>query len=508
MGQKWTSEEIQIIQDNYKYMSDEELHNLIPLHSKTSIESKRKDIGLIRPKFKKYSFDDVLLEFSKKENYILLSTRDEYKDCNSKMRYICNKHKDKGEQRISLNHIQSGRGCYYCGLESTASKRKIEFDKKSDRKLCESKNFEYIDTIRENGKITIVFICNNHRDLGEQHMTKKNMERDINGCKYCAGKELPEWYVIQKAEEINPFIQLLEPYKNLTTRMNCFCTKHNCNTRKNMQEILKGQGCFYCGREKLSKNSFLTNKEAQNNIDILNPHIKLVKYNGSKEQSEFYCIKHDKLFKKFYGTILQCKSGCDECYKENIRKRQGMDTVKFQKRLNKVHPELVILGEYINNSTPIKVYCTEHNYTFSLTPVALLDRKTCCDKTKITYKEEQVCKLLEEKWSFKITRQKTFYDCIDKRCLPFDIYLDDFNVLIEYQGEQHYKPVKYSSETIEDAIVKFEYTNRHDNIKRKYCKDNKIPLIEIPYWEFDDLEYFLFDKLVKLGIIKEIKSIA
>lgn len=45
---------------------------------------------------------------------------------------------------------------------------------------------------------------------------------------------------------------------------------------------------------------------------------------------------------------------------------------------------------------------------------------------------------------------------------------------------------------------------KHDEIKKKYCIDNNIPLIEIPYWEFDDLEYYLFDKFVELHILEEI----
>lgn len=505
---KWTSAEIQIIENNYANMTDKELISLLPNRSKESIESKRKDMRLIRQRYRKYSYNDVLIEFSKKENYTLLSTQKEFMDCNTKMRYICNKHKDKGEQAITLNHLQSGRGCYYCGREATTSKRRIELDKETDKKICESKNFEYIDTIRKNGKITIIFICNKHHELGEQLMPKKNMERNIKGCKYCAGKQLPEWYVLQKAGEINPYIKLLEPYKNLTSRISCFCTKHNHKTSKSMQEILKGQGCYYCGAEKLSELKFLNDDEVQRNINILNPHIKLIEYKGNKEQSRFYCTKHNKPFYKYYGTLLQNDSGCDECYKENLRERQGLGIDEFKKRLYDIHPELVVIGDYINNSTPIDIYCTKHNYKYSLTPVALLERKTCCDKTRITYKEEQVCKLLEEKWGFNITRQKIFEDCIDKRVLPFDIYLDDFNVLIEYQGEQHYRPVIYSSETKEKASKRFEYTKRHDNIKKEYCKNNNIPLIEIPYWKYEDLEYFLFDKLVSLKIIKEIKNTA
>ena len=44
---------------------------------------------------------------------------------NSKIDYICRKHKDKGIQHISVYHAMSGRGCYYCGREKTETSRKI-----------------------------------------------------------------------------------------------------------------------------------------------------------------------------------------------------------------------------------------------------------------------------------------------------------------------------------------------------------------------------------------------
>ena len=454
----------------------------------------------------KYTYEQVKREFEEK-GYELLSS--EYHNVLEKLDYVCTKHRDKGVQQISFSKLHNcNRGCYYCGRERAGNARKIEFDIEYDKSLCEANNFEYIKTIRDKGKIVIVFICNNHRELGEQRMTKPNMKREIKGCKYCAGKSLPEWYVLKKAKDVNPFIKLLEPYKNLMTRMDCICLKHNHPTRKTMQEILKGRGCYYCGLEKVSKSNTLTNEDVQSSIDAVNPHIKIVSYKGNKQQSDFYCTKHKNYFKKFYTTVTHCKSGCEECYADNIRDNMGMGIDEFSRRLKHIHPELIILGEYVNNSTPIEVFCTKHNYTYALTPVALLDRLTCCDKTKSYYKEGQVCKLLEEQWGFKITRQKTFENCIDKRCLPFDIYLDDYNVLIEYHGEQHYIPIKYSYETVDKMMIKFEYTQRHDNIKREYCKNNNIPLIEIPYWEFEDLEYFIFDKLVKIGVIEEIKNAA
>ena len=35
----------------------------------------------------------------------------------------------------------------------------------------------------------------------------------------------------------------------------------------------------------------------------------------------------------------------------------------------------------------------------------------------------------------------------------------------------------------------------HDNIKNKYCHDNNIQLIRIPYWDLENIEQILNDQL-------------
>lgn len=40
-------------------------------------------------------------------------------------------------------------------------------------------------------------------------------------------------------------------------------------------------------------------------------------------------------------------------------------------------------------------------------------------------------------------------------------------------------------------------------MKNKYCKDNKIPLLRIPYWDYSDIDYMLFDFMVKHRAIVE-----
>ena len=65
--------------------------------------------------------------------------------------------------------------------------------------------------------------------------------------------------------------------------------------------------------------------------------------------------------------------------------------------------------------------------------------------------------------------------------------------LIEYQGEQHYKPVEFFG-----GREKLKLQQINDDIKRTYCRVNNIPLIEIPYWE-EDVKGFLIKELDMLN---------
>ena len=68
--------------------------------------------------------------------------------------------------------------------------------------------------------------------------------------------------------------------------------------------------------------------------------------------------------------------------------------------------------------------------------------------------------------------------------MPFDFYLPDYNVCIEYNGLQHYtKRFGMSDEDFKDRQKK-------DLIKEQYCEDNNITLINIPYWDYKNIEKY------------------
>lgn len=71
----------------------------------------------------------------------------------------------------------------------------------------------------------------------------------------------------------------------------------------------------------------------------------------------------------------------------------------------------------------------------------------------------------------------------DNRCLIFDfkIKINNKVAFIECDGEQHYRPLKHWG-----GEKRFNNQQKRDQIKNKYCKENNIPLLRIPYWEFND----------------------
>jgi hypothetical protein len=100
------------------------------------------------------------------------------------------------------------------------------------------------------------------------------------------------------------------------------------------------------------------------------------------------------------------------------------------------------------------------------------------------------------------TRQASFKSCTYKRKLPFDFLIknqkEENLFLIEYNGEQHYKPIKFAGKkwTNKKAIDNFKLIKLKDKIKKNWCVKNNIHLLIIPYWEYENVE-IMIDKFYK-----------
>jgi very-short-patch-repair endonuclease len=103
--------------------------------------------------------------------------------------------------------------------------------------------------------------------------------------------------------------------------------------------------------------------------------------------------------------------------------------------------------------------------------------------------------------NYNFERQYKINECKNIRPLPFDFYLLDYNICIEYDGEQHFECVDYFG-----GEIGFKKCQLNDSIKTNYCQSNNIPLLRILYTEFKNIEQILDNFLLSINNQIEIKQ--
>lgn len=286
-----------------------------------------------------------------------------------------------------------------------------------------------------------------------------------------------------------------------------------------------------------------------NYVDTINGYKCLSEYKGSDKKVLMY---HEKCGNEYWQTpskFMNKKRRCHYCSKS-----RPLTTEVLQKRLNnKFGNKFTLLEEYVNSTTKIKVRNNNCGHVYKIKQQDLLSGKDCyeCfgskkytqeefehvfnsrklkgyslrgiykgyhkkvdivhDKCGTTFsivpsryfKQYKKCPkcytksigetLIEKElddMDIRYIREHRFNDCKYKNTLPFDFYLPDYNIAIEYQGQQHYKEVAEFG-----GNGRLKYTQNNDKIKKEYCINNNIKLIEIPYWDRDNIKEILVEKV-------------
>lgn len=218
-------------------------------------------------------------------------------------------------------------------------------------------------------------------------------------------------------------------------------------------------------------------------------------YIKAKEKLEYICLKHPD--KKQYITYdnFSHNHGCKYCSNEltskRCRKTDSEIETLFQGR------EYSVVDIYRNNSiTYIKYICPKHSDKTQTVTYGNFLNGTGCAYCRESKGEKAIENFLQtHKISYE--RQKGFDGCTYKKHLKFDFFLKDYNLCIEYQGEQHYKITQFGNMTKESAENQFELAKTRDEIKRKYCFDNNIQLLEIHYKDLKHIDTILAKYLMK-----------
>jgi len=96
---------------------------------------------------------------------------------------------------------------------------------------------------------------------------------------------------------------------------------------------------------------------------------------------------------------------------------------------------------------------------------------------------------LQVNFKYNQTDSDLTQHCGKRLRLDFIVQVDDCKVIIEFNGKQHYEPMRFSSNvTIEQAQEKLKKQKHHDSLKELWCKDRGHPLIWIKYDQVGDIE--------------------
>jgi predicted RNA-binding Zn-ribbon protein involved in translation (DUF1610 family) len=358
---------------------------------------------------------------------------------------------------------------------------------------------------RFNGKIQVIEFenfskpiklhCIKHGDF----ITGKSIKTSKWGCKQCYYDSLKKSQndFIKEAKEKFPEYDFSNTiYINRRTSIKFICPKHGEQTIYPGNMLYKNEGCKECGNE--HKKQLMLKDESEiieKSKAIFNNkyyNYKFIYPENSRRRISMICKEHNYTFENTVANHIILKQGCKMCAIENqkkaITKSLEVYIEQCYNKFNTLYDFPNIENEYKNGESNISIKCNRCGNIFIRRAKAFLNQNSTCPDCNSSNGEIAVLGVLKKN-KINYIHHYYFKDCVYKNKLEFDFYLLDYNIVIEYQGKQHYVDNGWKSGK------EFKEQQIRDKIKREYCKNNGIKEIEIPYWDYDKIEQIILEQI-------------
>lgn len=237
----------------------------------------------------------------------------------------------------------------------------------------------------------------------------------------------------------------------------CICNICKRNIRDLARNLAyKNFKCRYC---KLENDSFLIKNKIVELIEINNSTITL-----KCKEGHFYTQER--------GNLLKNKK-CNLCYLQN----KVFSKEKILKDFNLLHGDnyQYVFENFKNVHSKIKITCKNKHVFYQKISNHLQGKG--CPTCRESFGERTIALFLDNN-NIIYEKQKTFDDLIFLNKLKFDFYIPKYNLIIEYDGIQHFEPVEFLG-----GEKEFEKNRQRDLLKNDYCNKNNIKLFRISYKE-------------------------
>lgn len=280
----------------------------------------------------------------------------------------------------------------------------------------------------------------------------------------------------------NPTLELLSNYENSLSKVKVRCTVCGTENIVIAQNLLRQGGCPKCsGKIKRTTEEII--KDFKKVHGDLYDYTK-VKFKDLKEPVEIICKKHGSFMQRPDSHLQGC--GCKKCFYD----KESDNTESFIEKAKNIHGDFYDYSEvkYIDSYTPVKIICKIHG-PFMQKPNNHLGSKTGCPVCKDSLGERTISQFLKEN-NIKFKSEKSFKDLYDKSFknkLRYDFFIEKYNLLIEFNGIQHYRFSNLWHKNLHD----FHRSLHRDWLKRKYAKDNNFNYLVISYKDLKNISNIL-----------------
>lgn len=343
--------------------------------------------------------------------------------------------------------------------------------------------------------------CDNH-DIGTFwfKISPNNYYHFKTGCPICENRPINwdnyslDFYLKEKKL---PFIRIGD-FKGTKIKIDFLCLitePHIVN--KEPFHVIGEKGCLGC--TKLNNHNIDKKLKEQGRDGII---ARVGNSTSSTDYISWKCLINPlhKEWEALVSGVVICGTGCKECSDSISR-----TTLKlFIEKATNIHKNNysyhLIKDEHINNKNSIvTIWCNvckiQHEFYQSIT-----------DHTR-----GHGCIFI------KLKQEKIIFDFLKSQNIDFiyqykigkfivDFYLPQYNMFIEYNGRQHYEPVKWGSSMSDTkAIVKLNQQIKRDNMLKKFSISNSINFFDIDgrIYQYKSLLKFLNTELrLKLSAIQ------
>lgn len=329
-------------------------------------------------------------------------------------------------------------------------------------------------------------VCKTH---GSFKITPHNLLNKNHpcGCPKCGNlkkgksKKLTNNEFLERTNTIhNNKYEYLDEYVNERTKIRIKCPIHGIFNKTPLSHIHLKQGCPECSKiENTNKrrkdiDEYLKQiREKHNNFYIYNRDIILEQYKNNKSYINVICPIHGEFSIKALNHLQG--QGCKECGK--LKTKPKLTKEEIIKRCIDKHNDEYEYIDVVNGKIIAK--CKKHGI-FEQNAQNHYDRGSGCPecaKEKYHQSETKLYNILKNTFN----NTEIIHIFKNKEILgnqEIDIYFPEYRIGIEYQGEQHFKPIEHWG-----GNKKYEYTIQLDELKKKKCKNNNIELLYFTYFK-------------------------